>query len=406
MTPRTSALTDRGIRKLQPHDAGYEVPDGKVRGLYLRVLPSGTRSWAYRYKVGHRFRRVALGEYPSLTLAKARRAAEDLYHAVRIERRDPARERRAESEALTVADLADIFEREHLPKRKPATAAGFRQLRRHFEPALGRLPVVTVAYDDISGFHAKLGAEHPITANRAAAALSAMFTLAIRKGLRTDNPCKGVERFPEIRREVRFTEAQLARLGKALDEVDQERLELPAATAALRLLLLTGARRDEILEARWSELDTDAGTLRVVDHKTSRKRGPKLIMLGRAALTVLERLATERDPECDWIIPGRSGRLVGFARPWSRILKRARLSGRRPHDCRRTFASTGAELGYPEAVIGELLGHTPRTVTAGYTLPGTRAMRSAADAIAGAVDALLRGEPVEQTGKLLPFGRG
>lgn len=433
-------LTDKAIRALEPKTHSYFAWDTKVPGLVVRVYPSGHRVYWVVARAGGRQHRMVLEPFGLAPLEGGEdsvraRALVELGRFAEAKRNpavaNPVTARRATREAagraLTVADLADLFEREHLPKRKPRTAAQYKTLRAHFEPVLGRVTVEAVTYDDVATFHAKLGNEHPIQANRVLAALSAMFTLAARKGLRTaPNPCRGVERFAEVRREVRFSESNLAKLGKTLAALEQaveplsgkrrkrkdgtyyqpnsaERRQRLVEIAAVRLLLLTGARRDEILGGRWSDFDAEGGTLRVVDHKTSRKRGPKLIVLGRAALALLEKLAAERDAANEWILPGRAGRLVGFARPWARIMRHARLSDRRPHDCRRTFASVATELGYPEAVVGELLGHTPRTVTAGYTLPGTRAMRAAADAIAGTIDALMRGEPAEQGGKLYTF---
>lgn len=412
---RRIRFTSKAIEALKPNAKGaFLVWDTETPGLACKVYPSGKRVFFALARVGGAQKKMAVEPFGLHSIEQVRTNARELLGRFASAKRDPkiadpltekrlAREGRAR--ALSVSDLADIFEREHLPKRKPRTSEQFATLRRHFERELGALPVATIGYDAIATFHAKFGSKSRIQANRAVAALSAMFTLAQRKGLRsTGNPCKGIERFPEHVRTVRFSPTDLGAIGRALADAERDGSELASAIAAARLLLLTGARRDEILGARWSELDVAAGLLRIADHKTSRRRGAKYLVLGRAALAVLERLAAERDPSNDWIVPGRVGRLVGFARPWSRIMQRAGLADRRPHDARRTFASVATEIGYPEAIVGELLGHTPKTVTAGYILPGTNALRHAADAISGAVAAMLSGEQSDQTGKLFVFG--
>ena len=136
------------------------------------------------------------------------------------------------------------------------------------------------------------------------------------------NPYRGIDRYPERQRERFLSEEELARLGVVLDE---EEPHDPFAVPAIRLLLLTGARRDEILTLRWSQVNFERSALRLPDSKT----GAKLIPLGPAALELLG--SPPRLEGNPYVIPGRrtGGRLVGVQRPWARIRAKAGLGASR-----------------------------------------------------------------------------
>ena len=157
--------------------------------------------------------------------------------------------------APTVADLCARFERDYLPRKRPSTQRVYRQqIHTDILPALGRTKVAAVSHGDVDGFHHRLSARAPRHANHTTAVLSRMFSLAIRWGWRTDNPVKGVERNQENKRHRYLTGAEISRLSDAL-----AKLEDKAAANAVRLLLLTGARRGELLAAKWADVDLEAG---------------------------------------------------------------------------------------------------------------------------------------------------
>lgn len=396
------------LRKPPAGDSIYS--DTEVPGLRLRFRPgSGGEAlarWELFYRAAGIQRRMRLGDASGVGLEAARKAARlklaEVSHgkdplAVVEESKAIARRER---EAPTVADLGVRFLSDYLAKRKPATRVAVEvALRRHILPALGKLRVEEVTPQHVASLHRRMKGS-PTQANRVAAYLSKMMAFAAYEGMRTGpNPCRGLERYPEKRRAVRFSAEDLGKLGAALQEVEADGSELPSAVLAIRLLALTGARKEEILGLEWSRVDLETGVLRLDEHKSSRTRGPKEILLGKRAVKLLARMPQDGP----WVIPGRGGRLVGFARPWGRILARAGLSGRTPHDLRRTFASVAGDLGYPEAFVAEFLGHGKRTVTAGYILPAASPLRLAADAISGAIDAMLRGERGAKVAKLFTF---
>ena len=191
-----------------------------------------------------------------------------------------------------------------------------------------------------------------------------MFNLADAWGWRPSgaNPCRGVPRFRVEKHERFLTREELYRLGEALRAAPAKRLASTHAAAAIRLLVLTGCRRNEILGLRWDDLNFDSGEMRLPDTKT----GTRMVPLTPAVARVFEGLA--RTPDNPWVFPGRKKgtRLVNLNDSWDRVRKEAELEDVRLHDLRHTFASRALALGEGLPMIGDLLGHRMVTTTARY----------------------------------------
>ena len=228
------------------------------------------------------------------------------------------------------------------------------------------------------------------SANRTVALLSKMFNLAEKWGLRPDgsNPCRHVEKYPERKRRRFLSDEELARLGATLEAAEREAVELPSIVAALRLLVLTGARMGEVLSLRWEHVDRVRGVLRLTDSKT----GAKEIPLGNAALDVLDGIKRTTSP---WVIAGRDPKkpLVNLNKAWRRIRERAGLEDVRVHDLRRTAASAGASAGLSLETVGQLLGHTQAATTKRYAFLFDDEKRAAAETMSARVAQGLRGKP-------------
>ncbi len=392
-------ITKRLLDSLPPPAAGeVKVWDTELRGFVVRVRSSGRQWFAVEWMRERRTRRLTLGEFGPVTVDQARdRAREILGRVARGE--DPAAERADEKTAPTFADLARRYLEEHAgPKKKPASIeADERSLRLYVLPALRRRKVAAVGLKEVSDLHHSLR-EKPVQANRVLALVSKMLNLAETWGLRPlhSNPCPRIARFRENRRERFMSGAELRRLGEALSAVEQDGSEDPAAVLAIRLLLLTGARRNEILDLRWQDVDLDTGTLNLPDSKT----GKKSIPLGPAPAELLA--AAPRLEGSPYVIPGRrpNGRFVGLQRPWARIRERAGLGDVRLHDLRHGFASVGvaANLGLP--VLGAILGHRHPATTARYAHLDDDPRRAAAARISSQIAADLNGQPA---GEVIPF---
>jgi integrase len=420
-------LTKSVIEALEIRAALYRVPDAQVRGLFIQVTPGGILSWVLRFRVHGREKTHKLGRWPELTVAQARRMALDLQSKI-SQGEDPAATRRAEREAKTVAELAERFKKEHLPTLKPSTRKEYlRLLDNVILPGLGSKRVKDVQPSDVAAFLSKIRSSTPkgIEANRARATLSKMFSLAALWGLRADglNPAHGQARAAETKKDRHLSDRELVALGVALrylvsggaGQVDGLQVEEPQSLAALRLSLLTGMRKSEIIgDARreipaltWADVDLDAGTIRLENHKTSKRTGARIVSLCPAAMDLLEHLPKVLgNPH---VIPGRrtGEALQDLQGVWERVRaavpalqekakvpKKARvdLSDVTIHDLRRSFASLAARMGYPELIVAALLGHAAGSVTAGYARLGADPLRDVVEAIGSRMAALLDGQ--------------
>ncbi len=373
-------LTKRVVEGADVRATEYMIWDGATKGFGVRVMPSGRKSYLIQYRVGTRSRRLTLGSHGILTTDAARDLAVQALAAVRAGD-DPAEDRKQRRSAVTVRELTDRFDREHIALRvKASTAKEYRRnLTRFILPALGRLRVEEVTRADVARFHHSL--RHiPYQANRNIEIISKMFSLAEMWGLRPDgtNPRRRIAKYREEKRERFLSMAELRRLGEVLDEMTAERIELASAITAIRLLVLTGCRLNEIVTLRWEHVDLDAGVLRLPDSKS----GAKPVYLGQAAVDVLS--AIKRMPFNAHVIPGTlPGQHLSDLQPfWQRVRARAGFKDVRIHDLRHTFASIAVAAGQGLPMIGKLLGHTQVQTTARYAQLGSDPVRAAANDIA------------------------
>ncbi|HEY8128187.1 MAG TPA: site-specific integrase [Hyphomicrobium sp.] len=399
----------------------FQCPAGKDRdflwddamaGFGLAAFPTGRKVYVAQYRKDGRSRRVTIGEHGRLTPDEARSQAKVILGAVETGA-DPIEERRAARAVRTFGDVAEDFMRLHVAtKRKGSTADEYRRIMKaHIFPVIGSKRVLDVRRADVARLHGKLS-DRPYEANRTLAVVSAVWNWAARRdeAAAANNPAKGVERYPEQGRERFLTSAEFARLGAALAEgetiglpyeVDEagpkakhvpkaenrRTLLDPFAVAAIRLLILTGARLREILDAQWTNVDLERGVIFLADSKT----GKKPVYLSAAAQAVLAGLPRiEGNPH---IIAGAKDRAprADLKKPWAAVTRAAGLEGLRIHDLRHSFASfgAGASLGLP--IIGKLLGHSQAATTHRYAHLDADPLRRAVDAIGATISAAMAG---------------
>ncbi len=355
-------LTDRIIKRLTPPAKGNRIAyDDEVRGLGLRVTAAGAKSFVFNYRIAGKERRYTIGSYgrDSWTLTHAKKRAGELRRMV-DGGEDPLGQRIEAREAPTVADMCQRFEDEHLPKLRASTAAEYRSMtERYIKPAMGNKKVSAISFDDVDALHRRITKAGKIyRANRTLAVLSKMFSLAIRWKWRADNPAKDIERNQEIKRHRYLTGEELARLTLALAEHDDQQ-----AANIIRLLLLTGARRGEVLAARWDQFDLEAGTWTKPGATTKQKTEHRVPLSAHA-----RQLLTELRAYDEYVFPGRgSDHRVDIKRNWAAICKAANITGARIHDLRHTYASVLASAGLSLPIIGALLGHTQAQTTQRYS---------------------------------------
>jgi integrase len=301
---------------------------------------------------------------------------------------DPAAEKRAGRNAETIAELCDLYltdadagrliTRRRSPKRASTLATDRGRIRRHIKPLLGRRAVASITREDVEAFLHDVAAGKTAgkaktkprglahvrggrgTASRTVGLLGAIFSYAVRRRMRTDNPVHGVARPADGRRERRLSEDEYKALGKALRLAAAATI-WPAAIAAARFLTLTGWRSGEALGLRWDEIDLARRTVILGDTKTGRSVRP----LAHAACGLLRDLGRTGD----LVFPATrgDGRMAGFPKLWSRIASFGDLPDDvTPHVFRHSFASLAADLGYNEPTIAALIGHKGQTMTSRY----------------------------------------
>jgi integrase len=360
--------------------------DDALAGFGVGAFPTGRKVYVVQYRQAGRSRRATIGEHGRLTPDEARSEAKKLL-GVAEAGSDPIAERRKDRAIRTFGQIAKDFLTLHVAtKRKARTGNEYRRiLQSRILPTIGSKRIVDVRRDDVARLHAKL-VDTPYEANRMLALVSSIWSWAAKRDEveLSVNPCRGVERYSEQGRERFLTSDELARLGDALRET---RID-PFAAAAIRLLILTGARLREILDAKWPHVDIERGVIFLPDSKT----GKKPVYLSAAALEVLAGLS--RIEGTPYIIPGeKAGQpKADLKKPWAAICKAAGLEGVRLHDLRHSFASIGAGASMGLPVIGKLLGHSQAATTHRYAHLDADPLRRAVDTIGATISAAMSGE--------------
>ena len=400
-------LTDNGVRNAQPREKRYTIPDGTLPGLGLRITPAGHRSFILRYRHGggrnapERF--LLLGSPDKgMSLGEARRLAKG--HLASIHHGgDPARAKRELRHIPTVAQVCDRYLLEGTGAKKPSTLATDRgRIDRHIKPLLGEKAVNEVTSHDIERFMKAVAegktkidiktGEHGRaivtggrgTATRTTGLLGGIFSFAVKAGLRPDNPVRGVKRFRDRKNERFLSVDELARLGEALASSKAN----AKALNIIRLLVLSGARKNEIASLKWHEVDFERSCLRLEDSKTGQAYSPWC-----PALEILSN--TERTNNA-FVFPAEigTGHFLGTPKVWEKIRKSANLGGVRLHDLRHSFASAALRGGAILPVIAKLLGHADLNTTSRYAHLTDDPVRLAAERTAKELDGAMKSPQV------------
>jgi integrase len=293
--------------------------------------------------------------------------------------------------------LAERYIAEHVRvKNKPSTAAKFEQIvRREIVPELGALALEAVSRADVMRLHYARAAT-PRQANLILAILSKMFSLSEKWGLRPDysNPCRGIERYSERKRERFFSDAELSRLGAALDQAERVGTALPAAIDALRFLALTGCRLGEALSLRWEFVDVAGGALRLPDAKAGARAHP----IGAQATALLHSMMPE--PATGWVFSGPKGDGKPLSpstveHVWERIRAVAGVADARIHDLRHTVGTFAGASGANAFQIRDKLGHKTIAMTGRYVNHDAGPLRALSDRVEERIASALAGKTAE-----------
>ena len=418
-------ITQSFVTRARPKDRSAETVyfDDRLPGFGLRVKASGSKSYVIQYRNARGVsRRFTVGQHGRLTAKQARKEAK--LRLGDVERgRDPAEERNEIRGAMSVKTLCQeylsaaekglVLGKRKRPKKASTLATDRGRIDRHIVPLLGKKAVRDVAAADVTRFMrdvacGKTAADvktdkkrgraivegGPGTAARTVGLLGGIFSYAVSEGLRRDNPVRGVQRPAGGKRNRRLTIEGYGKLGKALAAAEADD-ENPAAIAGVKLLALTGARLSEIAKLKKTEIDRNGQALVWADTKEDESIRP----LSAAAIRILDELPEALQLKgCKYVLPAEDGKRSygGLPKAIGRITEREpELSGVTAHVLRHSFASLADELGYTEATVGALLGHSVRSgsVTRGYVHHVDRVLIAAADRVADLIEAAMDGKP-------------
>jgi integrase len=345
-------FTPRNIGSLKlPAEKNDHIEwDDDVAGFGLRLREGGSRSWIYRYRIGKVQKSVKLGNANSVPLTVARKNASLLEAEVRLGK-DPAGQKAvAKHEAeYTFALVAERFLDARRPELRPATAHEYERHLRHDARSLHRLPITAVTQADI----ARLlnNAAGPVSANRLRSTLSAMFAWIMKEGviLPMGNVASLTNKRAEQPRDRVLSDAELKLVWQALPDDDYGRI--------LKLLILTGARAEEISGLQWSEIDNDAINLPGSRTKNRRAHTIPLSELAKSIIAGIERGKRAH------VFGREDSGFYGWAKCKERLDQKLgdAVASWRTHDLRRSAVTHMAELGVQphiiEAVVNHVSGH-------------------------------------------------
>lgn len=382
-----SKLTKRLVESIVPDsEKMIKQWDSEIKGFGVIILPSGRRTYCVQYRNAQRVKKMfKIGVHGQITTEEARSLAKKYLSDV-VHGQDPASKKKDDRDLPLVKDLAqDYLDRyAETRKRQRSIREDQKLLKNIILPALGNQPLTIVSRRMIEALHNQLQ-KTPYQANRVLALLSKMFSLANAWGWRDDNPVKGIERYQEEKRDRWLSQEELSEFWKVL-----ECYPLHPASFVLKILLLTGARKSEVLGAAWDQFDLDKGVWTKPSHLTKQKKKEHL-PLSPHTLNVLRELKNIRKADSKYLFPDSSGEkpLRDIKSFWEKIVKEAKLENVRIHDLRHTHASYLVSSGLSLSIVGRLLGHTQASTTQRYAHLADEPLRQAVELFGSKVEKLM-----------------
>jgi integrase len=351
-------LTARAIETIKPGASRKEIPDHHLPGLYLVLQPSGAKSWAVRYRAQGRPRKHTLGPYPALDLKTARDLARQAFRAV-AEGRDPGEEKT--QARIPAPDTVEAVARQFLDihcrrlNRPNTIAAAERALNLHILPRWGKRLAKDITRRDVFGLlDGIVGAGHPVAANRTLAVTSKLFNWAVARDIIATSPCAGVKRPAlETPRDRVLDDSELCAVWTAATALGGP------FGALIKLLILTGQRRDECARMEWTELDLEARLWRPPAVRAKNKK-PHDVPLSAPAIEILESLPRFVDGKFALTSDGGKTAASNYAKNKQRLdaLLPPEFAPWVLHDLRRSVASGMARIGVALPTIEKVLNHS------------------------------------------------
>ncbi|MBE6447721.1 MAG: DUF4102 domain-containing protein [Alphaproteobacteria bacterium] len=401
------------IDKITEKDIGKTFWDDSLKGFGIRIQPK-SKSWVimYRNQFGKQ-KMFTLGKVGKITPEQAREKAQKTLADITLNHGDPALEKTGNKKAITITELCEIYMDEATYNKKNSTIINDRsRIERHIKPLIGNMAVKELQKEHIdkmvlsiikgdTAYIAKSSKKRGVInvkggksiAKRTLEMLSSILSFAKLRGYINENPALGIKKPKTNKREEFLTIDEIKLFGKALTAAEELHLCSTTAINALKLLILTGCRKNEILTLKWDYVDFKNQCFRFPDTKT----GAQIRPFGYSAKKLLEEIK-EQNNNYDWVFPATrgSGHLISLLKIFNKIYRLPTdYKNEHPeqektpfiskdiclHTLRHSFASVGADMNYNELTIAGLLGHKLGGVTNRYSHSVDASLVYAADAI-------------------------
>jgi integrase len=413
-------LTKSIVDAATPREKQFTIWCSELKGFGIFVQPSGSRTYFvdYRNRDGVR-KRMTIGRHGKITAEEARKLAIATLGET-VKGRDPAEDRVQKRKALTVKELCDrylaaaekglVLGKGDRPKKPSSLYVDRGRINRHIVPLLGNKRVQSLRPADINKFieDVATGKSATIektskkrgksivrgglgTAARTVGLLGGILSYAVSQGVIENNPVRGIRKPADGVKKRRLSDDEYRLLGRMLQQKGEDE-QFKTTVQIIRHLALTACRRGEAINLIASEVDVGGSCLRLVDSKEGASVRP-------VGLPVLDLLAPLLSEDRGFVFKGTvDGKpLVGFPRLWKKLVKDTPLAGVTPHVLRHSFSSIANDLGFTEATIGALMGHSRGTITGRYIHTVDSLLVMAADTVAGHIQGLLDGKKFRRT---------
>ena len=351
--------------------------DTEVKGFGLRVQPSGKRSFVYKFRTPDgRRRNRKIGDPETLTAEAARRVVQGMVSDVALGK--AVIDDKSKQKPITVRKFCDHYLTDYarLHKKPKSVEDDTRYIEKEIKPRLGNKFLSEIRSKDIVKIHSAM-ADKPVKANRLLALLSKMFNLAEEWEYRdaNTNPTQHIRKYKETPRERFLTQDEMTTLERTLSDAEDNYLVSPSVIHALRVLLMTGARLQEVLTMKWEYVDFENGKIHLPDSKS----GKKTIWLSDRAKDYIDAIPHKRGNP--YVFPGqrKGSRLINIQKPWRKLRAIAGLDNVRIHDLRHTYASLAVSQNLSLPIVGKLLGHKSTKSTERYAHLYDEVMKDAAN---------------------------
>jgi len=373
-------LTKRFIETIQPDPVKtLKYWDTELKGFGVVVLPSGRRTYFIKYRnTGRIQKNVKIGVHGHITAEEARNLARIQLGKV-AHGEDWAEQTKQVRQMPTINELAEHYLELHAKteKREKSIKEDKVMLNNYILKKFGNRKLDSITRKEIQQvLHVNL--HHiPTYSNRILALFNTMFNLAIEWEWVTVNPVSGIKKYPENKRTRCLQEDEMKRLFTVLDT------HYHTVANIIRLLLLTGAKKHEVLGATWDQFDLKQGVWKKESHHTKQKKITYL-PLSSEALDILKKLEQAKKDDTPFLFPGKvKGKpLKDIKKSWAAICKKANLQDYTIHDLRHTYASHLVSSGLSLSIVGKLLGHTQASTTEGYAHLADEPLRKATNLFA------------------------